>query len=120
MAARQSGSNKDKKAKAVEAVPEQPPSLEPPEDDEPLDVHQDDPEDEDDEPVTVGHVLPQVLAEPPSQVARRATKRCRVKGTWQMVWGQYQFDFVDDHVYDLPLDLYNYLKAHGNIYDTAR
>lgn len=47
-----------------------------------------------------------------------ATKKGRVKGTWTMYWGQQSFDFVDGNTYTLPVDLYNHLKVHGNIYDT--
>lgn len=42
----------------------------------------------------------------------------RVKGTWTMFWGQSRFEFKDGNRYKLPKDLFNYLRAHGNIYDT--
>lgn len=43
---------------------------------------------------------------------------CRVKGTWTMYWGRQVFNFEDGKRYRLPRDLFNYLKSHGNIYDT--
>ena len=43
---------------------------------------------------------------------------CRVKGTWTMYWGRSVFDFEDGKRYRLPRDLYGYLRANGNIYDT--
>lgn len=42
----------------------------------------------------------------------------RVKGTWTMYWGRDIFAFEDGKRYRLPRDLFNYLKTHGNIYDT--
>lgn len=42
----------------------------------------------------------------------------RVKGTWLMFWGTSKYDFEDGKRYKLPKDLYNYLRSHGNIYDT--
>lgn len=42
----------------------------------------------------------------------------RVKGTWTMFWGKLRFEFVDGKRYKLPKDLFNYLRASGNIYDT--
>ena len=46
------------------------------------------------------------------------TKRGRVKGTWRMYYSGQPWDFVDGDSYDLPQDLYEYLRANGNIYDT--
>jgi|APSaa5957512493_1039668.scaffolds.fasta_scaffold09642_2 hypothetical protein len=46
------------------------------------------------------------------------TVRARVKGTWTMYYCGQPYDFTDGSNYDLPPDLYNYLKGHGNIYDT--
>ena len=51
-------------------------------------------------------------------VLRPGTKSVRVKGTWTMYFGTSRWDFVDGHHYDLPLDLFGYLKDRGNIYDT--
>lgn len=45
-------------------------------------------------------------------------KRARVKGTWKMYWGTSAYDFQDGKTFHIPHDLYNYLKANGNIYDT--
>lgn len=42
----------------------------------------------------------------------------RVKGTWKMFWGRDSYSFVDGKRYQLPRDLFNYLKKSGNIYDT--
>lgn len=42
----------------------------------------------------------------------------RVKGTWIMFWGTNSYDFKDGVRYNLPRDLYEYLKKNGNIYDT--
>lgn len=42
----------------------------------------------------------------------------RVKGTWKMFWGRDSYSFVDGKRYQLPRDLFNYLKNSGNIYDT--
>lgn len=42
----------------------------------------------------------------------------RIKGTWKMFWGRMTFDFEDGKRYRIPRDLFNYLKANGNIYDT--
>lgn len=51
-------------------------------------------------------------------VVGKATKKARVKGTWHMVYGSFVQDFVDGQYYELPVELFNYLKARGNIYDT--
>lgn len=45
------------------------------------------------------------------------TKKARVRGTWKMFWGREVYDFVDGRTYNLPVELYEHLKAHGNIYD---
>lgn len=42
----------------------------------------------------------------------------RVKGTWTMYFGAQRYDFVDGQRYELPTDLFLYLKERGNIYDT--
>lgn len=55
-------------------------------------------------------------AEP--KVVQPATKNAKVKGTWTMFYGAHRFDFVDGNRYDLPPDLFEYLKSAGNIYDT--
>ena len=46
------------------------------------------------------------------------TKRARVKGTWRMYFAGQPYDFADGEYYELPQDLYNYLRGSGNIYDT--
>jgi len=42
----------------------------------------------------------------------------KIKGTWVMYWGHEKFDFEDGKRYKLPKDLFQYLRASGNIYDT--
>ena len=51
-------------------------------------------------------------------VVEPATKRARVKGTWRMYYNGTPWDFADGEYYELPQDLYNYLRGSGNIYDT--
>jgi len=51
-------------------------------------------------------------------VVGKATKRARVKGTWHMVYGEWVYDFVDAQFYELPFELFMYLKQRGCIYDT--
>ena len=51
-------------------------------------------------------------------VVTPATQRARIKGTWRMSFSGQSWDFVDGENYDLPPDLYEYLRGHGNIYDT--
>lgn len=46
------------------------------------------------------------------------TRRGRVKGTWRMYFAGQSYDFTDGEYYELPQDLYNYLRGSGNIYDT--
>jgi hypothetical protein len=42
----------------------------------------------------------------------------RVKGTWTMYWGTARYEFEDGKRFKLPKDLFNYLRSHGNIYNT--
>lgn len=58
-----------------------------------------------------------VVVEAPT-IVKPAFKRARVKGTWTQYFGAQRFDFIDGHSYDLPHDLFEYLRQHGNIYDT--
>lgn len=51
-------------------------------------------------------------------IATPSTRSARVKGTWQMYWGDKVFDFVDGQRYNLPTDLFDWLRRHDNIYDT--
>lgn len=44
--------------------------------------------------------------------------QARVKGTWNMYWGGSVYNFVDGKRFNIPKDLYNYLRENGNIYDT--
>ena len=59
----------------------------------------------------------EVVVEEPT-IVTSDLKSARVKGTWTMYWGQAQYQFEDGKRYRLPLDLYSYLRASGNIYDT--
>lgn len=73
------------------------------------------------EPETFNEVVEETTVdEAPVVVApgAPAQKKARVKGTWTMFWGGAKFDFEDGKNYTLPSDLYAYLQAHGNIYDT--
>jgi hypothetical protein len=55
---------------------------------------------------------------PQATIVSPTTKNAKIKGTWTMYYGTGKWDFVDGHRYDLPLDLYEYLRKNGNIYDT--
>jgi hypothetical protein len=55
---------------------------------------------------------------PEPEVLQPAMKNAKIKGTWTMYYGTEKYDFVDGHRYDLPLELFEYLKSAGNIYDT--
>lgn len=59
-----------------------------------------------------------VATEQEPHIVTPTTKSVRVKGTWVMQWGPDNFNFVDGRRYELPLDLFEYLKSSGNIYDT--
>lgn len=61
---------------------------------------------------------PKVVVSEEPTVVTPTTKSARVKGTWTMVWGLQKFDFVDGRRYEIPMDLFEYLKSRGNIYDT--
>lgn len=45
-------------------------------------------------------------------------KSARIKGTLNIQWGNTIYDFEDGKRYRIPLDLYDYLRGYGNIYDT--
>lgn len=45
-------------------------------------------------------------------------KTARIKGTFNFMWGQATYDFVDGKRYRIPADMYDYLRSYGNIYDT--
>jgi len=70
--------------------------------------------------VTEAHVQAEELAvvEPTPVTVVPETKRARVKGTWRMYFNGQPWDFVDGDHYDLPQDLFNFLRGNGNIYDT--
>lgn len=54
----------------------------------------------------------------PGIVINEDVVSARVKGTWKMFWGRLVFDFEDGKRYQIPRDLFVYLKNNGNIYDT--
>ena len=54
----------------------------------------------------------------PTTVVAKDLTSCRVKGSWTMHWGREVFKFEDGKRYQLPKDLYAYLRNSGNIYDT--
>lgn len=54
----------------------------------------------------------------PAIIVSNPTKNAKVKGTWTMYFGAQKWNFVDGRRYDLPPDLYEYLRKNGNIYDT--
>lgn len=62
--------------------------------------------------------VPQNVEETAPVIVQPTTRRARVKGTWTQYYGEYYFDFIDGHTYDLPQELFEYLRQHGNIYDT--
>jgi hypothetical protein len=75
-------------------------------------------------PVAKTQVTPVIEDEPIAEVVAETvtveaeTKRARIKGTWRMYFAGQVYDFTDGESHDLPLDLYNYLRGSGNIYDT--
>lgn len=66
--------------------------------------------------VEVDEEIPAVEVQPLEVQADQVSGR--VKGTWLMFWGSNSYDFKDGVRYNLPRDLYDYLKKSGNIYDT--
>ena len=42
----------------------------------------------------------------------------RIKGTWEMNWGDAVYQFVDGKRFRIPRDLFQYLKSRSCIYDT--
>lgn len=71
---------------------------------------------EEDSEETVAAPAPAPKPEP--TIVAPTTKNAKIKGTWTMFWGTQRWDFIDGHRYDLPLDLFAYLRKSGNIYDT--
>lgn len=63
-------------------------------------------------------VVAEPAPEPEVVTVDPATKSARIKGTWTMYWGQSRWNFVDGQRYNLPPDLFDYLRKSGNIYDT--
>ncbi len=64
-----------------------------------------------------GTKAPEVVEEEPV-IVTPTTKKARVKGTWTQYYGGRLFNFVDGQSYELPLEVFEYLKDNGNIYDT--
>jgi hypothetical protein len=62
--------------------------------------------------------VPQNTPSPEPQVLQPAIRNAKVKGTWTFHYGSSKYDFVDGHRYDLPTEVFEYLKRSGNIYDT--
>jgi hypothetical protein len=44
--------------------------------------------------------------------------QARIKGTWKFRYGQQVYNFVDGKTFNIPKDVFQYLKKYGNIYDT--
>lgn len=72
-------------------------------------------------------VAPPVALEQPEQlelfsfeptIVEPTHKRARIKGTWTQFFGTQIYEFEDGKSYDLPLDMFEYLRQRGNIYDT--
>lgn len=51
-------------------------------------------------------------------VATKTERSARIKGTWQMFWGDKIYNFTDKGRFTIPADLYEYLKNRDCIYDT--
>jgi hypothetical protein len=56
----------------------------------------------------------------PTTVVKSNIRNATIKGTWTMFWGTDKYEFEDGNRYPIPVDLYEYLKGHGNIYDVLR
>jgi hypothetical protein len=63
-------------------------------------------------------VYDEVEVATPTTVVASDLVSCRVKGSWTMHWGRTVYKFEDGKRYQLPKDLYAYLRNSGNIYDT--
>jgi len=63
-------------------------------------------------------VYDEVEVATPTTVVANDLVSCRVKGSWTMHWGRAVHKFEDGKRYQLPKDLYAYLRNSGNIYDT--
>jgi hypothetical protein len=61
---------------------------------------------------------PSLTPAPEPIVLQLATKNVKIKGTWTFYYGGEKYDFVDGYRYDLPMEVFEYLKRSGNIYDT--
>lgn len=66
----------------------------------------------------VAPVAEVVPVQPEPTIVAPLTKRARVKGTWTQYYANRKYDFVDGEYYDLPTDLFDYLRQRGCIYDT--
>ena len=62
--------------------------------------------------------MPTDVVEVEEQTVVDDLKTARIKGTFNFMWGQNVYDFVDGKRYRIPADMYDYLRSYGNIYDT--
>lgn len=62
--------------------------------------------------------MPTDVVEVEEQTVVDDLKTARIKGTFNFMWGQTVYDFVDGKRYRIPADMYDYLRSYGNIYDT--
>lgn len=54
----------------------------------------------------------------PAPTASSGLVQARIKGTWTMYYGNVVYNFIDGKSFNIPKDLYAYLKKNSNIYDT--
>lgn len=66
------------------------------------------------EPVQAVQSAPVVV----QKVEAPRTVRARVKGTWDMNWGGVEYPFVDREYFEIPADLFDFLRRRDCIYDT--
>lgn len=59
---------------------------------------------------------PQVeVQDEPEVVVERTHRDARVNATWSLYYGGRRYDFVAGQVYNLPLEVFNYLRNSGNL-----
>ena len=59
---------------------------------------------------------PQVeVQDEPEVVIERTHRDARVNSTWSLYYGGRRYDFVAGQVYNLPLEVFNYLRNSGNL-----
>lgn len=69
--------------------------------------------------VVVEQPAEDIVVEAPPVTVGPSTRRVRVRGTWTQQYGLQRYDFVDGKVYDLPIDLADYLKSYNCTYEYA-